>query len=253
VYFYSGGASFVSGTHNATSKFALNSNNQHAKGITTDGVSMWVVDDDGSNNRVFKYTVGGAYLGSWAIDPENDKPTGITIDPSGGNSIWIVDQDKDQIFQYDNATGKISGSKTADLVFDLDPDNGKAEGIADPPPRQRASSPGKLTISVPVDLPTAQLTAALPNAASQDVTRAAAEDLMSPDRFLRATTLLRTTARSLDGSSRLRDLARPSQSSTRRSDVLDEYFRGLEEADTEDTILLDRFLETWMDDQGQDA
>ena len=138
VFFYENGASWTDGDRTEDSSFGLarREGNTRPQGITTDGVYLWVVDD---SRKVFKYTVGGVLQGSWSIDSNNTKPTGITIDPSGGESIWIVDTGTDQVFQYDAATGLLSGSKTADAVFALAAGNSSPEGIADPPTSLRTS------------------------------------------------------------------------------------------------------------------
>jgi hypothetical protein len=141
VFFYSGGASFTAGSHNATSKFDLHAKNNEARGITTDGVHLWVVEEeggsDGGTDRVYKYTVGGNYLGRWRVDSSITRPRGITIDPAGGDSIWIVDEESEKIYQYDNATGQTNGFRSADFTYDLNPENDKPQGIADPRPFQR--------------------------------------------------------------------------------------------------------------------
>ena len=49
------------------------------RGITTDGTHLWVVDT--GTDDVYKYTVGGTLVGSWALDSRNTVPRGITIGP----------------------------------------------------------------------------------------------------------------------------------------------------------------------------
>ena len=138
VLFYNGGASFTASgeEHDKTSEFSLATGNDKPRGITTDGTNIWVVNDakDGPD-KVYKYTLSGGFLGSWTIDPANVKPKGITVNPAGGTTVWIVDQETDEVFQYDAATGIISGNKTKDFVFPLVGGNSKPEGIADPPSR----------------------------------------------------------------------------------------------------------------------
>jgi hypothetical protein len=65
--------------------------------ILTDGTSFWVVD--GSKFKVFKYSITGSSLGSWAIDPADTHPTGITINPSNVSDVWIVDSGSDKVYQ----------------------------------------------------------------------------------------------------------------------------------------------------------
>ena len=83
----------------------LHTNNKNGKGITTDGTHIWVVNDIGGMDKVYKYTVDGTYVGRWNIDPANAKPTGITIDPTGASdAIWIVDNVTDSVYQYDGGS-----------------------------------------------------------------------------------------------------------------------------------------------------
>jgi hypothetical protein len=124
----------MAGSTDANSSFPLAKVNKNAKGITTDGSYLWVVNSAKKEDKVFKYTVGGQLLGSWTIDSENYDPTGITVDPSSPGEIWIVDAGSDQVFQYTGAAARISGKQTADSVFGLAAKNTEPQGIADPPP-----------------------------------------------------------------------------------------------------------------------
>ncbi len=132
VFYYAGAAARTSGTAAATSSFALDAANRRATGITSDGQSLWVVDD-ATTDRVFKYRVDGTFLGSWAIDQANTRPSGITIDPNDINHLWIVDSRSDQVYQYRSATGYTSGQHAADARFALTGSNVDPQGIADPP------------------------------------------------------------------------------------------------------------------------
>ena len=98
----------------------------------TDGTSIWVVD--GTALKVFKYTLSGSSLGSWAIDPADTHPTGITIDPTNVSNIWIVDNGTDKVYQYTAAASRTSGSQNAAATFALNPCDTNPQGIADPPP-----------------------------------------------------------------------------------------------------------------------
>jgi hypothetical protein len=93
VYRYAGAASRLSGSQTAASSFTLSvhsrSSNVNPQDIVTDGTSFWLVD--GTALKVFKYTLSGSLLGSWAIDPADAHPTGITINPANVSDIWIVD------------------------------------------------------------------------------------------------------------------------------------------------------------------
>jgi hypothetical protein len=102
------------------------------EGLVTDGTSFWVVD--GSELKVFKYTLSGSPLGSWGIDPANTHPTGITINPNNVSDIWIVDNGTLKVYQYIGAAGRTSGSQNAAATFALAPGDTNPQGIADPPP-----------------------------------------------------------------------------------------------------------------------
>jgi hypothetical protein len=150
VFRYTAAASRLSGSQNAASSFSLNRCDTNPKGMVTDGTSLWVVDD-GTTDKVFKYTLGGCYLGSWTISTSGaTSPTGLTIDPTGASQdIWIVDSGTDKVYRYANARGKTSGSQAAAATFALAAGNTNPQGIADPPP------PGSI---VPTDRRAASLT-----------------------------------------------------------------------------------------------
>ncbi len=136
VYYYSNGAT-TTASRNPTSSFALNSYNTNPTDLTTDGKFIWVVNEGniagGVGDMVFKYTVSGTYLGRWQLDAANSRPTGITVDPSGGNKIWIVDNEDDRIYEYSGATGCVSGGLIASASYALNSGNTNPQGIADPP------------------------------------------------------------------------------------------------------------------------
>jgi len=132
VFKYAGAASRLSGGQNAASNFSLNKSNANPKDIVTDGTSLWVVDD-GSADKVFKYTVAGSLLGSWTITGAGSSPTGITLDPSSPSHLWIVDSGTDRVYQFDNAVNRTSGSQSPSTSFALAAGNTNPQGIADPP------------------------------------------------------------------------------------------------------------------------
>ena len=66
--------------------------------------------------------------------PTTASPTGITIDPTNVNHIWIVDSGNASVYRYNSAAGRTSGSQSATSVFQLASSNTNAQGIADPPP-----------------------------------------------------------------------------------------------------------------------
>jgi hypothetical protein len=132
VFRYAGAASLLSGSQNAASSFSLNSGNKNPTDIVTDGTSLWVTNDS-TANKVFKYTTGGALLGSWSIDAANATPTGITIDPASPSTIWIVDSGTDKIYEYTAAASRTSGSQSAATSYALAAGNTNPQGLADPP------------------------------------------------------------------------------------------------------------------------
>lgn len=134
IYFFAGAASRLTGEIGATSSFALNSANREAMDITTDGNRLWVVNDTPTTDKVFRYSLRGALEGSWQIDANNSKPTGLTIDPNDVNHIWIVDAGTDRVYQYSGATSRIAGQQSAALSFALSSADSNPQGIADPKP-----------------------------------------------------------------------------------------------------------------------
>jgi len=132
VFLYTNAAGLVSGTKNAAGSFKLNSGNTNPKDIVTDGVHLWVVNDS-TTDKVFKYTLSGSLVGSWAIAGAGSSPTGITLDPSGGGSLWIVDGGTKRVYQYDNARGVTTGALAPSATFSLAAGNTNPQGIADPP------------------------------------------------------------------------------------------------------------------------
>jgi subtilisin family serine protease len=131
IYYYANAASRTSGSQTATSNFLLNSQNVNPKDLVTDGTYLWVVND-ASSDRVFRYTLAGGLLNSWAIDTANKLPTGITLDPSNGSQdIWIVDSGTDRVYRYANARALTAPTLTS--FFQLAAGNTNPQGIADPP------------------------------------------------------------------------------------------------------------------------
>ncbi|MCI0464690.1 MAG: hypothetical protein L0Z62_47815 [Gemmataceae bacterium] len=133
VFRYTNAASRTSGSQNAASNFSLNSGNKDPKGLVTDGASLWVVNNS-TTDKVFKYTLSGALLGSWTISGGGGSPTGITLDPSAPGHLWIVDNATDRVYQFDGAMSLVSGSQSASASFALAAGNTNPQGIADPPP-----------------------------------------------------------------------------------------------------------------------
>ena len=82
---------------------------------------------------MFKYTLSGSLVGSWSITGAGASPTGITLDPSGGGQLWIVDSGTKRVYQFDDARGRTSGSQSPSMSFALTSGNTNPQGIADPP------------------------------------------------------------------------------------------------------------------------
>jgi hypothetical protein len=153
VYKYAGAASRLSGSQSAASSFSLtggHNGNTNPQDIVTDGTSFWVVD--GTAHKVFKYALSGSLLGSWAIDPANAHPTGITINPANVSDVWIVDSGTDKVYQYIGAASRTSGSQNAGATFALAPGDTNPQGIADPPPAVQPLTRAAAPVA-PVPLP----------------------------------------------------------------------------------------------------
>ena len=133
VFKYTNAASRTSGSQNAASSFALNSENGNPKDIVASSTHLWIVDD-GSTDKVFKYTLAGACVGSWTITGGGGSPTGITLDPANVNHLWVADKSTDRVYQFNAAASRTSGSQSAASSFALGSGNTSPEGIADPPP-----------------------------------------------------------------------------------------------------------------------
>ncbi len=134
VYRYANAAGKLSGSVNAAGSFLLAAANTGAKDLVTDGTHVWVVDNQ-VLDKVYKYTLAGTLVGSWAIDPANGSPTGITLDPANPRHLWIVDNGTDRVYQYDNAVTRAAGSQGASASYALAAGNTNPQGIADPPPQ----------------------------------------------------------------------------------------------------------------------
>jgi hypothetical protein len=146
---YAGAASLRSGSQTAASSFSLvnkhGNSNTNPQDIVTDGTSFWVVD--GTALKVFKYTLSGSLLGSWAIDPANAHPTGITINPNNVSDVWIVDSGTLEVYQYAGAASRTSGSQNAAATFALASGDTNPQGIADPPPADLLLTPAAAAIN----------------------------------------------------------------------------------------------------------
>jgi protocatechuate 3,4-dioxygenase beta subunit len=150
VYLFSGAADRRFGKARPASSFELARANRNPKDLVTDGAHIWVLNDTDSVDRVFRYSVSGQLEGSWAIDPVNSQPTGITLAPDTSGNIWIVDSLKDRAYEYQAAASLTSGSAIASSGFALNSQDGSPQGIAVAvPPSAKAAFAAK-SIAGPV-------------------------------------------------------------------------------------------------------
>jgi hypothetical protein len=178
VYRYANAAGRLSGSQNAASSFPLDVNNTSPKDLVTDGTFIWVVNDSWQD-RVFKYTLGGTPDGYWGIDAANGSPTGITLDPSNPQHLWVVDSGTDRVYRYDYGVGRIgiAYQVAASASYALAAGNTNPQGIADPPPAALAEplpvaavaaaawlAPDAARPDRPADLPAERADAAFPPA-----------------------------------------------------------------------------------------
>lgn len=74
-----------------TSQFALDLNNDNPTGITDNGSSFFVLQNNTTGlDMVYIYSMINSATSSFALDPNNDNPTGITTD---GTSLYVLDAD----------------------------------------------------------------------------------------------------------------------------------------------------------------
>ena len=136
VFFYANAASYLS-AENAwpTSSFRLNRANTSPSDLVTDGTKLWVVNDQDHRDAVFVYSTAGSLLGQWSLDSTHSgihSPSGITLNPSGGDDLWIVDRHTDRVYDYPGGRDWLDGAHLPGSSFALDPANAHPEGIADP-------------------------------------------------------------------------------------------------------------------------
>ncbi|MCA9270984.1 MAG: hypothetical protein KDA41_21030, partial [Planctomycetales bacterium] len=130
VYFFAGGADRLRGHARPTSSFKLARGNRNPMGLTTDGEHLWVVDNGASIDQVFRYSISGELQGQFEIDARNTAPSGVSIDPSDANRLWIVDALAKRVFRYDAGATTTSGQLDASADFALSPDTRNPQGIA---------------------------------------------------------------------------------------------------------------------------
>jgi hypothetical protein len=123
LFWYDNAALNVGGvTDKPEWSFTLPSALDKPKGLTTDGTKMWIVEDD-SADTVYRYTIvrdgsgkptGLTLDGTWTTAKPIENPTGITIDPTGAsNSLWIVDNKTDSVYEFADGRDRTGGSGVA--------------------------------------------------------------------------------------------------------------------------------------------
>lgn len=140
IYWYDNAAANTSGTDGVDNMFTP-SMSGNLKGIVTDGTYLWSVTEGGTD-YVYRFTIsrdgagnptGLTQSGKWTLPSSNSKPTGITLDPTGASqSLWIVDESKDTVYEYGGGRGLTSGTGVVTNSFKLAATNLAPQGIADP-------------------------------------------------------------------------------------------------------------------------
>ena len=86
-------------------------------------VVTWVRIDGTSKAEVRQLTLGGEEAGaSFPLSSRNENPTGMTY---WGDHLYVVDEEKEQVFVYSTE----SGERERSLEFELDPENDHPQGI----------------------------------------------------------------------------------------------------------------------------
>lgn len=118
------------GQHAETSSWKLDVGNRTPFDVVTDGAHLWVVNNAREIDRVFVYDLDGTPVGSWVIDSDNSRPTGIALDRNDPNHLWIVDVQADSVFRYADGALRAGGEQAADAVFALADLNRSPQAIA---------------------------------------------------------------------------------------------------------------------------
>jgi hypothetical protein len=140
IYWYDDAASNTSGTDKAEKTFSP-SISGNLKGIVTDGTYLWAVTE-GASDYVYRFAINRTAStgdpsnltldGSWKLATVNAKPTGITLNPNGGSSLWVVDEGTDVVYEYGSGRSLTSGTGMVTTSFILGSSNLAPQGIADP-------------------------------------------------------------------------------------------------------------------------
>ncbi len=111
VYHYVGGASWTSGTHNDDESFSLHADNDNPTGISTDGETLWVTDNNGTSSvaKVFVYDLTSETLGTHLSDKtfetlyRDTDPLGLSVN-AASDQLWVIDADE-EVYVYDYSSG----------------------------------------------------------------------------------------------------------------------------------------------------
>ncbi|MCZ2341134.1 MAG: choice-of-anchor A family protein, partial [Bacteroidales bacterium] len=140
VFRYTNGAKLRSGGLDPASSFTPSGITGTATGLATDGQTIFVVEKASTGGKIWAYDTNGNALGGsngWRLDGANGDPTGVTLNPAGGNELWVVDKTAHKVFTY--ASGRSNhwwnsgGVQAASSSFALATGSPAPEGIADPP------------------------------------------------------------------------------------------------------------------------
>ena len=81
--------------------------------LSADGLTMWITGTTGDD--INEYTLGTAwnvstavFVNSFYVGFQDTAPTGLFIDSTANNRVYIVGQTNDTVFQYNTATNSIS-------------------------------------------------------------------------------------------------------------------------------------------------
>ena len=110
--------------------FRLAAGNGDARGIWSDGTTLWVVNDgSGDDDRVYAYTVSSKAHdagNSFDLDSGNTKPGGVY---ANADVMWVPDGDDDSVYAYTITSGNSYGDVDASKGFALHTGTGLADII----------------------------------------------------------------------------------------------------------------------------
>ena len=140
VFRYKDGAKLRTGGLDPTASFAPAGVTGTATGLATDGQTVFVVETASTGGKIWAYDANGNSLGGsngWRLAAANGDPTGVTLNPAGGNELWVVDKAARTVFTYANGRSNHwwnpGGPQAASAAFALAAGSPAPEGIADPP------------------------------------------------------------------------------------------------------------------------